>query len=151
MAKMTFGPPPPGNGNSNYTFVDVTTTLAPSPWVHVTPEFPQQVCAIHKLTDLVCDMNGVTRGKCINCHVLVEVPEIPGGISEVRLQNLIERYLALVKAPNPARLIASSDILGDFASLARDLEEQLRSLAAVKITMETFRRRLVQLAMPVIE
>lgn len=149
---MSFGgPPQPSSGNSTTFWVGgLGGSSVTANWVDVN-EPTMTFCPAHELGSDLQVVDGKAVGRCIRCQVPVTVPAMPGGVSQLRLQALIERYLAVVGCPNPARAIAECEILGDFARLSRELDAQLRALDAVKITLDTLRRRLGQLAMPVME
>lgn len=146
---VSFGDPFPSSANTSVWFSGSVSPVVAS-WVDVNAP-SMTFCPAHELGLDMQVVDGVAVGRCIRCQAPVSVPSLPGGISQLRLQALVERYLAIVGCPEPARAIAECEILGDFARLSRELDAQLLSLDAVKITLETLRRRLGQLAMPVME
>lgn len=144
---LPIGDPLPGNSAGSSVWIGSGPQVS---WVNVN-EPSMSFCPAHEVGVNLQIVDGKAVGKCIRCHVPVTVPVIPGGVSELRLQALIDCYLVIAGCPNPARAVVQSKILGDFAQLSRELDAQLLALNAVKVTIARLRRRLGQLAMPVIE
>jgi hypothetical protein len=101
----------------------------------------------HIVTEAVEYIDGVVAGRCSACECRVILPTVPGGLSFLRVQTLLEKLLALRDSglPATAKIANSSGMMEELSELVVTLAHERLKLGEGAKLLDYARQILSQL------